>query len=90
MRTLEISKQFKKGFKKALKDPHKDTKRLQLVIDTLQALGTLTSEYKPHPLVGNWRPSWECHVQPDFLLIYEVTEDTLGLIACGSHADLFT
>ncbi len=89
MRTLKVTTQFKKGYKLAKRDPRKDLNKLQRVIDLLQQQGTLPADYLPHPLVGNWRPAWECHIQPDFLLIYELTDSVLRLIACGSHADLF-
>ena len=90
MRTLEITKQFKKDFKRAQRDGRKDVNKLQKVVEMLQEFGSLPSEYKPHPLIGNWRPSWECHVQPDFLLIYDVTPTTVRLLACGSHSYLFS
>lgn len=89
MRTIKATKQFKKDFKLARRDPHKDTLRLELVVAMLQELGSLPDEYKPHPLSGNWRPAWECHIQPDFLLIYEVTPQAVRLLSCGSHSDLF-
>jgi len=40
-------------------------------------------------LAGNWKPYWDCHIQPNFLLIYEVTETEVHLRRCGSHSDLF-
>ncbi len=89
MRTIELTKQFKKDYKRAMRDHRKDTNRLQLVIEMLQKDGGLPSDFKPHPLSGNWRPSWECHVQPDFLLIYDVTPSSVRLLSCGSHAELF-
>ena len=49
----------------------------------------LESKYKDHYLVGQYKGSRECHIEPDWLLIYELTEDELVLIRTGSHADLF-
>ncbi len=89
MKNLRIKKQFKKDIKKALKDANKDTVSLQQAIDILLAIDTLPKEYSPHQLVGNWKPHWECHIQPDFLLIWESTEDEIILVRCGSHAELF-
>ena len=89
MRTIKATKAFKKALKRANRDPQKDVERLGKAVNDLQENGSLTDEYKPHPLLGSWRPAWECHIQPDFLLIYQVTDDILYLLDCGSHADLF-
>jgi len=51
--------------------------------------GLLSEDYLPHCLSGNWNPKWEYHIQANFLLIYEVTEDVLRLERCGSHSELF-
>jgi mRNA interferase YafQ len=44
---------------------------------------------RPHPLRGEWKGYWECHVAPDWLLIYKVSEDEVALARTGTHADLF-
>lgn len=46
-------------------------------------------QFKPHTLSGNWRGYWECHIEPDWLLIYRKGEEELTLIRTGSHAQLF-
>ena len=92
MLKIRAKKQFKKDLKRALNDPKKDTDLLlQLIDEHLAKTGTVPAEYKPHPLIGNWKPHMECHVQPDFLLIWDVGWDAQELILarCGSHADLF-
>jgi mRNA interferase YafQ len=89
VRSVETTRQFRRDFKKADRNPRHDIDKLELVVDLLQETGALPDEYRPHPLSGNWRPSWECHIQPDFLLIYEVADDTLTLRRCGSHSELF-
>ncbi|HPE60102.1 MAG TPA: type II toxin-antitoxin system YafQ family toxin [Thiolinea sp.] len=89
MRLIEFTSQFKRDLKRAKRDPRKDTEKLQKVVETLQEQGSLSSEYRPHPLSGQWIPAWECHVQPDFLLIYRITDEFVYLIRCGSHSDLF-
>jgi len=92
MLTIRVKKQFKKDLKKALFDPKRNTDLLKQLIDNyLVHTGTVPAEYQPHPLVGSWRPHMECHVQPDFLLIWDVDWNTNELILarCGSHSELF-
>ena len=62
---------------------------LEAVVETLVAQQTLDARYRDHPLVGNWKGYRECHLQPDWLLIYRVTDDELQLVRTGSHAELF-
>ncbi len=89
MREVRTVKQFKKDLKKAKKNPRQDTVKLFQVVETLVEDGVLSDEYLPHVLSGNWSPLWECHIQPDFLLIYDVTETEVSLHRCGSHSELF-
>ena len=49
----------------------------------------LDPRYRDHPLQGNWRGYRECHIEPDWLLIYNVENDTLRLGRTGSHSELF-
>jgi len=74
MKTLRLKKQFKKDAKKSIRNPRNDTGRLNQAFDILREISVLPQEYLPHQLVGNWHPLFECHIQSDFLLIYEVTE----------------
>ncbi|MEN8170700.1 MAG: type II toxin-antitoxin system YafQ family toxin [Pseudomonadota bacterium] len=89
MLTLSRTGQFKRDLKKVLKDPKKDTDRLKQVINTLQQELPVPESYRDHLLKGNWNPHRECHIQPDFLLIYRVEGNELVLVRCGSHAELF-
>ena len=52
----------------------KDLSKLQEIIDILTVGNNLSPRYRPHPLKGNWKPKWDCHIEPDWLLIYETTE----------------
>jgi len=49
----------------------------------------LEEKYRDHPLTGNWRGYRDCHIQPDWLLIYRIADVELQLIRTGSHAELF-
>jgi mRNA interferase YafQ len=53
--------------------------------------GTLPTKYTPHVLKGNLSGSWEAHIKPDWLLIWEkdTKENTITLIGTGTHSDLF-
>ena len=87
-----VKSQFKKDLKKAIKDPKKNTDLLKQIIQTyLLNNKKVPQEYKPHQLIGEWKPHMECHIQSDFLLIWDVDEqaEELILVRCGSHSDLF-
>ena len=49
----------------------------------------ITTQFKDHPLLGDWIPARECHIFPDTLLIYRHEQSMLILIRIGSHSDLF-
>lgn len=81
-------------FKKDLKLAKKrglDIKKLMSVVEVLANEGLLDEKYKDHALSGNYSGFRECHIQPDWLLIYETDSDelTLGLLRTGTHSDLF-
>ena len=68
----------------------KDISLLDEVIETLRLGKPLDAKYKDHPLTGNFKMFRECHVKPDWLLIYMIEDDilTLTLVETGSHSDL--
>ena len=82
--------QFKKSLKKCVKRGL-DLKVFTDTLDLLQEKGMLPQEYKPHKLVGEYAGCWECHMQPDWLLIWRQNDLELELILVdtGSHSDLF-
>lgn len=63
--------------------------KLWCVIEQLQQGKHLPVKHRPHKLTGNWAPYTECHIEPDWLLIYDCSDVHLELIRTGSHADLF-
>jgi mRNA interferase YafQ len=81
---------FKKD-KKLMERRHKDMLKLAdvtfLVINEIP----LPPQYKQHPLHGNYEGTLECHIEPDWLLVYEINEETKTVIfqRTGSHSDLF-
>jgi mRNA interferase YafQ len=67
----------------------KDLAKLRHVLEALAAGETLAGRYRDHTLVGQYKGTRECHLEPDWLLIYESTEDEVILVRTGSHSDLF-
>ena len=67
----------------------KNISKLETIVERLVEGRPLEPRHKPHPLTGNWKPYWDCHIESDWLLIYEVTEEAVYLARTGSHADLF-
>ena len=89
---LEIvpSNQFKKDLKLAKKRGCK-IEDLRNVIDTLAREQKLDEKYHDHGLAGNYNGFRECHVEPNWLLIYRINQDALELylFRTGTHSDLF-
>jgi mRNA interferase YafQ len=88
MRSIRYTSQFKKDVKRA-KKRGKDMGKLKEVIELLVGGEELDSRYRDHALIGNYRGARDCHLEPDWLLIYEVNEEELILIRTGTHSDLF-
>ena len=80
--------QFKRDVKKT-KRRGKDTDRLKTVIVLLAQGRTLPAKYKDHLLKGVYKDCRECHLDPDWLLIYRIEANVLQLVRTGTHADLF-
>jgi len=79
-------------FKKDLKKQEKRGKKLQKFIEAFNLLvqeKKLPEKYKNHKLSGNYKDRWECHIEPDCLLIYVLKADTIIFERIGSHSDLF-
>jgi mRNA interferase YafQ len=88
MKKISDSNRFKRDFRLAEKRGWK-LEKLAQVINLLAADQPLPPHCRPHKLVGEYIGQWECHIEPDWLLIYDVDEESLFLIRTGSHADLF-
>ena len=90
MRTFSRTSQFKKDVKLATRRG-KDLVKIKAVIDLLIEGEVLPAQYKDHPLRGNFAGSRDCHIEPDWLLIYTLTEDDshVRFERTGTHSDLF-
>ena len=79
--------EFKRDLKR-LKKRGKDMEKLRAVVETLCARGRLEPKHKDHALSGDWKGWRDCHVEPDWLLIYREEAGKLELGRTGTHADL--
>ena len=76
---------------KLMKKRGKDLDKLTVVLKLLQNGEELPAKYKDHALTGNYIGCRECHVEPDWLLVYAIINEELIilLLTTGSHSDLF-
>ena len=88
MRSIRYLGQFKKDYKRMEKRGG-DVKRLRAVIEKLVNEEELETRYKDHPLQGEYAGARDCHISPDWILIYAIVENELRLIRTGTHPDLF-
>ncbi len=90
MRTFSRTSQFKKDVKRAEKRG-KDMAQLKAVLELLIDGEPLPPEYKDHPLRGNFAGSRDCHIEPDWVLIYTLAESGshVRFERTGTHSDLF-
>ena len=90
MYKILTTNQFEKDVKKC-KKRHLDKSVLLDIIKKLQNNGELKQKYKPHKLSGNFAGFWECHIRPDWLLIWSQDDEKLliTLTRTGTHSDLF-
>ena len=90
MLDLVMTTQFRKDLKRINKRG-KDLSLLKDVLQTLREEQALEEKYRDHALTGNYIGFKECHIQPDWLLVYAINKEELILTASrtGSHSDLF-
>lgn len=90
MYKIVYTNRMKKGAK-LMKKRGKDMGKLVNVLSQLASGSSLPAQFRDHSLTGNLRDFRECHIESDWLLMYQIFEDTLILsaTATGSHADLF-
>jgi len=90
MLTIKYQSAFKKDYKRIKKRGY-DTRLLEKVIDLLATEKPLPAAYKDHSLNGDYKGCRECHITPDWLLVYEIMEKELFLylMRTGTHSDIF-
>ena len=85
---IRQSTRFRRDVKR-LRRQNFDLSELESVVSALVAEEQLDQRYRDHALVGNWIGFRECHIHPDWLLIYRIESDELQLARTGSHAELY-
>lgn len=87
---LSTTHQFEKDLKRCIKRGY-PMEEFKTVIKLLERDGCLPEKYHPHILYGNRKGQWECHIQPDWLLIWKSMGNELELLMLntGTHSDLF-
>lgn len=89
MKKLHFSHRFKKDFKRYRHDTAK-LAILQEIFRYLEENQPIPTQYKPHKLIGEYSGCMECHIGPDFLLIwYDESSDEIFIMRLGSHSELF-
>ena len=87
MKPVRFGSAFRKDFRRVTRRGQ-SAEHLKTVVSALRANIPLPASARPHPLKGEWKGYWECHIESDWLLIYKITDEVL-LARTGSHADLF-
>lgn len=89
MREIFQQNQFKKDLKRIKKAGRYRLKDILEVVEILAQDGQLQHKNHDHPLIGDWKDFRECHILPDWLLIYRLEPGKLILVRTGSHSELF-
>ncbi len=86
--SVHFTSRFGKDIKRCQKR-NKNMTKLKTAIDLLSNKQPLAQQYKDHILVGNYAGARECHIEPDWLLIYVIDEKNITFARTGTHSDLF-
>lgn len=86
--SIRRTSQFKKDARLLIRSG-KELEKLLFVVNELAEGRELAPQYNDHPLKGTYRGKRDCHIEPDWLLIYAIEDDELLLYRTGSHAQLF-
>lgn len=88
MLKIKTTTKFERDYKRMQKRS-KDMEKLRKIMRKLQKQEALEPKHNDHPLAGEFKDSRDCHVEPDWVLIYRVAEGTIYFERTGSHSDLF-
>ena len=88
MRELILTTRFRRDLRRAARRG-KNEERLREVIERLVAGEPLEPPHRVHQLTGNLAPLWECHIEGDWLLVWDEDDTSVCLMRTGSHGDIF-
>jgi mRNA interferase YafQ len=88
MKKVSQTKQFFRDINRMQKRG-KDLGKLQEIVKLLSEGTPLPQNHRDHPLIGQWQPSRDCHIEANWILIYTTDKDSLRLERTGTHSDLF-
>jgi mRNA interferase YafQ len=90
VREITETTQFKRDYKKIAASGRYSRKEFLTVVELLALDKQLPPKLRDHALVGEWKGYRECHIRPDWLLIYQKPDNELILVRTGSHSELFS
>ncbi len=88
MRELILTTRFRRDLRRAARRG-KNEERLREVIEILVAGKPLKARHRAHQLMGSMAPLWECHIENDWLLVWDEDDTTVTLMQTGTHSDIF-
>ena len=88
MKSIRRTRQFRRDVQR-MQRQGRGIEKLKNVLEALVEGEPLAAQYRDHVLVGQYKGTRECHLEPDWLLVYELAETEIVLIRTGSHSDLF-
>jgi len=88
VKKVSQTSQFARDVKRMLKR-NKDIEKLKVLISTLAKGKILVPKHRDHPLIGPWKNCRDCHIEPNWVLIYSIDAHSLRLERTGTHSDLF-
>jgi mRNA interferase YafQ len=88
MKKVSQTRQFSRDVKR-MRKRGKNLEKLQGIVKLLAEGTPLPANHRDHSLTGPWQPSRDCHIEPDWILIYTANKESLRLERTGTHSDLF-
>ena len=88
MRELILTARFRRDLRRTARRG-KDGDKLEEIVRKLLASEPLEPRYRAHQLTGSMAPLWECHIENDWLLVWDEDDQSVTLIRTGTHSDLF-
>jgi len=89
MKALDVTTKFKRDLKRERKTDPGVEEMLRTAVGLLREGKTLPQRFNDHPLSGDWKDHRDCHLKPNLVLIYKVSEVVVTLVRLGSHGELF-